>query len=105
MIPIWLRRKRQEILSLDETIPYDEAEQELEEPELTTLFRTGDAAGDTASTGDSVTQDGEGVNTQTQQDDSVQSSDGTGLPVLPTSSHTRAGRKVRPNPRFHDYLT
>ena len=111
MIPIWLRRKRQEILSLDETIPYDEAEQEFDDSELNNLFndqvltdnRTPTTINDNLSGKNTVTQTPQ-ADTATANDNSSNGDDG-GLPILPTSSHTRTGRRLKPNPKYQDYLT
>ena len=44
-IPLWLRRKRQEILNLDDTLPYDVAEQSDSEEGLGELFEITQPAG------------------------------------------------------------
>ena len=103
IIPIWLRRKRQEILSLDDTIAYDEAEQEFDDPELNRFFDDGNGLGvNTAPTQGGSASTQEGGETGTQAPDSTETG---GDPVLPCSAHTRTGRRVRPHPRYQDYLT
>ena len=122
-IPFWIRRKRQEFLQLDETIHYDEDEIADIDPRdqglfgiLPTLFEeeppavasasaslpAADGGNDNEIVSDQIMHDG--------PDDLVvpQELNGASAPLdvsdNDTEVVTRAGRTIKRNPRFHDYL-
>ena len=122
-IPFWIRRKRQEFLQLDETIPYDEDEIADIDPRdqglfgiLPTLFEEEPPAVASASASLSAANggnDNEIVSDQVMHDgldDLVvpQELNGASAPSdvsdNDTEVVTRAGRTIKRNPRFHDYL-
>jgi hypothetical protein len=105
-IPFWVRRKRQEILSLDETIPYDAAEMDPPEEGVRDLFSSeggrdeirddlGNSDGDSGLVSESNSE-GDGGVTQ-----SLNGATDEGSEVVPKT--TRSGRRVRMNPYFEDY--
>ena len=92
-IPLWLRKRRQSLLSLDDTIAYDAAEQTLDLDLDSQLFMSQDD--DPAEASDRVMP----------VDDTVVPEPEAPVAQSPLEvTRTRGGRTVRPNNRFRDYI-
>ena len=103
-IPLWIRRRRRELLSLDDTLPYDEAEHSLlGDAGLDTLFNdnevvASDAHQNNASVNDtSLTLDGN------DNDPIITSTPSP--PSSPSTQVTRRGRKCKQSTWLRDYVT
>ena len=99
-IPLWIRRRRQELLSLDDTLPYDEEEHSfLSDSCLDKLFDDGDVIIDhhTNTPSDDVTDETNDISPSP-------------IDVLPAPTHqstqiTRRGRQIRKSKWLSDYVT
>ena len=98
-IPLWIRRRRQELLSLDDTLPYDEEEHSfLSDSCLDKLFDDGDVIIDN--------------HPDTPSNDVIDETNDISpspIDVLPAPTHqstqiTRRGRQTRKNKWLSDYV-
>ena len=97
VIPLWVRRKRQEILKLDETIAYDQDEFDImDSPEGIGLLYSSD---------DSQLLDEPNSADQLSSDDSLIEQEIVGTNVSAPVITTRTGRKVKLNSQWKDYVT
>ena len=95
-IPLWIRHRRQELLSLDDTLPYDEEEHSFfNDSCLDKLFDDGNVIADhhTDTPSDDVTDETNDISPS--------------IDVLPSPTHqsTQITRRGRQSKRLRDYVT
>jgi transposase InsO family protein len=113
-IPMWIRRRRQEILDLDETIAYDAQEQSLLDlsDDFTRLYGQVDNQPGSATAAETVNNQASSDDSSNNLSDSRAAVSGEGdeesdeddLSPISTTYVSRTGRVIRPNPRFRDYV-
>ena len=103
-IPLWIRRRRQELLSLDDTLPYDEGEHSLlGDACLDTLFDDDEVVAsatnqdDSSNTNASITLDGKDIDLSLTSTQSP--------PLNQSTQVTKHGRKYRQSKWLQDYVT
>lgn len=106
VIPLWLRRRRQELLSLDDTLPYDEDEHSYGDLDISDLFSQDAQDDEIIDSLNEVDQEilpspQPGPAPVTIQEESQQSF--TVAPKIPVK--TRAGRQIKENTKYSDYIT
>lgn len=98
-IPLWIRRRRQELLSLDDTLPYgDDDESFMDDDILRDLF----VDDDTTTTINDDNDHDQMSQSESDSDDSFHSIESDLVDHSPQV--TRRGRRIKPNILLKDYV-
>ena len=103
-IPLWIRRRRQELLSLDDTLPYDEAEHSLlGDAGLDTLFDDNEVVASAAHQNNASVNNIRPTLDGTDNDPIITSTPSS--PSSPSIQVTRRGQKCKQSTWLRDFVT